>query len=93
MIYQGADYGTWNTATHKFTICDLENDGHPAYIYFKKLNGTESSHVFDADSYGGGCSGGTLGAASSSNPWNTVWVCEQIDFVTDPCGVDGVTYE
>ncbi|MFF0791893.1 hypothetical protein [Streptomyces spiralis] len=91
-VYQGGDYGTFDEVTHSFSVCDKENDGHQVYVYFEKLDNSKSSRVYDPDSYGGGCGGGTLGAASSSNPWDLMWVCEDIPVWSDNCNADGVIW-
>ncbi|MGW2939256.1 hypothetical protein ACWDA7_47845 [Streptomyces sp. NPDC001156] len=87
-VYQGADYGTYNTSTRNFTVCDKEADGHPVYSYFTLVGGGETKHVYDPDSYGGACGSG--GPMSTSYRLNTYVVCEEIDFWPDNCNATGV---
>ncbi|GLX98555.1 hypothetical protein [Herbidospora sp. NBRC 101105] len=88
-LYNGADRATFNDATGTFTVCDNENDGHRVYVYAKKLDGSETSKMYDPDSYGGGCGGGTIGRGR----WNTWHFCEDIPAWPDDCASSGLTYE
>jgi hypothetical protein len=92
-LYNGADKATFDNATGTFTVCDNENDGHRVYAYAKKLNGSETSKMYDPDSYGGGCGGGTIGRSGSGSPWNTWHFCEDIPAWPDNCSSGGLTYK
>lgn len=90
-IRQGSDSSTWDRSAHKFTVCDNESDGHQVYVYFEKVQGQTSSPVYDPDSYGGGCGGGTL-TSSPSNQWDKWILCEDIPFWPDDCTYGGLSW-
>ncbi|GII55560.1 hypothetical protein Pth03_39490 [Planotetraspora thailandica] len=91
-LYHGNSWASFDSSTGRFTVCDNDNDGRRVYVFAKKLHGSETSHMYDPDSYGGGCGGGTIGHATSSDPWNIWEFCVDIPLWSDDCAASGLTY-
>lgn len=82
----GANYAYDHNLYKSITVCDRENDSNGAYAVFNTVSGGNGLTIHDANGSAAGCSTRTVLSTITVH-----WVCEDVAFRPDPCGLEKYT--